>query len=113
MELQAALNKENFWNGMMVKFPKATKLFCEWIDQYKKAVSWDNLFNNYSPASPTDDEHMHMVKFHDIPYAMQQGIWIEFVMQTLHKYFEQPEYNYSLDLEQDIKTFFSEIEDLL
>lgn len=44
---------------------------------------------------------------------MQQGIWIEFVSQTLHKFFEQPEYDYCGDLEQDIFVVFNEIESMI
>jgi hypothetical protein len=103
MNLQETLTKENFWNEVMATYPNATKLFCDWIDEYKKEIEWDYLFaNGIINRKP--------IKFHDIPHAMQQGIWIEFVEQTLHQYFEQPEYEYSGDLEEDIKTVLGEIE---
>jgi hypothetical protein len=102
MKLEPTLTKKNFWNEMMEKYPKSTKSFFDWIDEYKKEVDWVNLFN----------EHLN-VKFHDIPYAMQQGIWICFVNNTLHKFFEQPEYNYQFDLAEDIKEVFGEIEPLI
>lgn len=107
MHLQQPLTKENFWNEIMKKFPKATKVFCEWIDEYKKEVNWVHLFNQEQFLVPDQ------VKFHDIPHAMQEGIWIEFVRQNIHKFFEQPEYSYSMDLEEDIKTVFAELEPLI
>lgn len=105
MHLQDTLTKENFWNGMMEKYPKATKEFCQWIDEYKKEVAWDVLF------STTDG----FPKFHDIPHAMQQGIWIAFCKTTLDNYFEQPEYmvHFNWDLEEDIETVFKELEPLI
>lgn len=120
MKLTENLTKENFFNEMMELYPLAMKLFCNWVDEYKKAVNWNVLFNNGKeknygvnlnqlPNSKTG-RYDHDIKFHDLPYAMQQGIWIEFVGQTLHHYFEQPEYQYSMDLEEDIKTVFKELE---
>lgn len=98
MEIQQNLTKENFWNEQMEKFPKSMKIFCAWIDEYKKAVNWTGLFG-------TDQ-----MKFHNIPYEMQQGIWIRFANWILPKFFEQPEYSYRFDLEEDIKIVFGEIE---
>lgn len=88
MKLEETLTKENFWNELYEKFPKGTQVFCDWIDQYKKAVGWEELFNegyskivienpggkvNYIP--PTTEAP----KFHTIPFEMQVGIWIAFV----------------------------------
>lgn len=130
MELRESLTKENFWNAIMEQFPKSTKLFCDWIDQYKESVGWDALFNaNYFDLHALDvkgnlKENGKIAsifptrtlkatvspKFHDLPYDMQAGIWIRFVNDTLSDYFEQPEYQYSFDLEEDIKIVFGEIE---
>lgn len=107
MLLQQTLTKENFWNEIMVQYPKSTKTFCEWIDAYKAAVSWDTVFNIRFPGG------VRAAKFHEIPYEMQQGIWITFARETLDKFFEQPEYTYSFDLGEDIKMVFGEIEDLI
>jgi hypothetical protein len=109
MNLTPPLTKDNFWDATMKQFPKATKEFCQWIDEYKKEVNWDILFCNQTYIKPQSS----FIKFHSIPYAMQQGVWIEFVNQNLHHYFEQPEYSYSGDLEEDIKNDFSEIEELI
>jgi len=104
-----SLTKENFFNEMQEKYPKSMGLFCKWIDDYKKAVDWDKVF----PNPYKDPRIKNPLKYHHLPYAMQQGIWIEFVGQNLHKFFEQPEYSYSGDLEEDIKTVFSEIVPLI
>lgn len=110
MQVQQPLTKENFWNEMMEKFPNATKLFCNWIDEYKEAVNWKQLFGyrKYPPHGFGINE----VKYHDLPHAMQQGIFIEFIRQKLGNYFEQIERHMSdfYDFEEDVKTVFSEIE---
>lgn len=100
------LTKENFFNEMFSTYPKACKLFCDWIDEYKKLVNWDGLFLNGSPAAK-------QIKFHDVPYEFQQGIWIRFAEETLNDHFEQPEYFYTGDLEEDIKEVFQSLENLL
>lgn len=105
MKLSSGLTKENFWNEIMNQYPNATKCFCDWIDEYKKAANWSQLFNESCHAAGKP-------KFHDIPYDMQVGIWIKFATDKLNELFEQPEYEYSGDLEEDIKTVFSEINDL-
>ena len=108
MNLTETLTKENFWNEINSTYPNACKLFCDWIDEYKAAVDWENVFNggiirvsHLITKSP---------KFHEIPYAMQQGIWIEFATEKLNEYFEQPEYQYVGDLREDIKAVFTELE---
>ncbi len=101
MELTQTLTKENFWNEVMEKYPKATKQFCDWIDEYKNAVSWNDLFRG--PA-----------KYHDLPYAMQYGIWIEYCSQILSNYFEQLEHiSDTVDLAEDINICFKEMEELI
>lgn len=68
MHIQEALTKENFFNEMMLKFPNAMKVFCKFIDDYKEAVGWNLLFGD-------------TIKFHHLPHAMQQGIWLEYLCQ--------------------------------
>lgn len=109
MILNKGLTKENFFNEMMEQYPKATKEFCDWIDDYKASVNWNSLFK---ANENTMQLHSSTYKFHEIPYDMQVGIWIAFAMDTLEHLFEQPEYSYCGDLEEDIKTVFKEIENL-
>lgn len=111
MNLRDSLTKENFWKATMEQFPKSTKLFYDWIDEYKKASNWDNLFGAHETKMNGSLVCMgYAPKFHELPYDMQAGIWIRFVNDTLPQFFEQPEYEYSFDLEEDVKTVFGEIE---
>lgn len=59
------LNKRNYWNDIQLKFPDAMKVFSKWIDEYKAKVGWTDLFPNG-------------VKFHDLPFEMQNGILARF-----------------------------------
>ena len=105
MKIKERLTKENCWNEMMELYPKATKLFCDWIDKYKEAVGWDGLFgNHFKEAAHTK------IKFHHIPYEMQHGIWIRFASETLEDNFEQPEYEPDLDFREQVKEVLSELE---
>lgn len=67
------LNKENFWNALLEKYPEAVELFCKWIDKYKAEVGWDELFNQ--AGLPNEDKP---VRFHNIPFEMQNGILARF-----------------------------------
>lgn len=121
MNLPTTLTKENFWNGMMGQYPLATKMFCDWIDEYKKAVNWDFLFNGGVEKAHYSEIQCHWSsagktaspKFHDLPYDMQVGIWIRFAEYSLNHLFEQPEYMYCGDLEDDVKIVFKEINEIL
>lgn len=72
------LNKENFFNTCMQKCPKSTQAFCDWIDKYKKANKWKQLFNSDSNWQDSDGKNAPAPKFHEIPWEMQFGILIQF-----------------------------------
>lgn len=79
------LNKANFWDALMIKYPTAVKNFCDWIDQYKKDVNWDEVFNANRPIAKWDGKEGYMSdkstvapKFHDIPLEMQYGILLKY-----------------------------------
>ncbi len=71
------LTKENFFNEMMQKYPLAMKDFCNWVDEYKQKNDWGNLFNFGTPHYAK--QGWHNTKFHDLPLAMQMGIWNEYL----------------------------------
>lgn len=95
MNIRETLTKENFWDRMMELYPNATKKFCQWIDEYKIAVGWNALFGEN-------------VKFHDLPGAMQVGIWLEYVCDRGGCTFEIENF-FEYDLGEDIEGFFKEI----
>lgn len=59
------LSKENFWNALYIKFPTATKAFCEWIDAYKAKTGWTAKAPDW--------------KFHDLPLEMQAAVINKFL----------------------------------
>lgn len=79
------LTKENFFNELHAKYPKGLQVFCDWIDEHKKKNNWNELFNvdiithpgNY-PLTKSITTHP---KFHDLPYAMQLGIILQFMQE--------------------------------
>lgn len=85
MKVKKPLTKENFWDDLYKEFPVQTQVFCDWIDEYKKAVDWNRLFNEFSWVEPEAESETNpdrkAPKFHDLPHAMQMGICIEFITQ--------------------------------
>lgn len=71
-----SLTKENFWNELMEHYPSEMELFCKWIDEYKKRVDWNKLFN------PSILIFRGPPKFHDLPIAMQAGIFMQFACEN-------------------------------
>jgi hypothetical protein len=80
-----SLTKENFWNEMEQKYPKAMKNFKEWIDKYKSEHDWGNLFN---AGMYRDQYEWHpsttAPKYHELPIAMQFGIFLEWYFNKSH-----------------------------
>lgn len=71
------LNKENFWNALHEKCPDAMEHFMKWIDDYKKEIGWDGLF-----ASGWANPLNYHIKFHDIPFEMQNGIIARYELEV-------------------------------
>lgn len=78
MQLEESLTKENFWNRMMETYPVSCNNFCNWIDTYKVAVNWLELFND---GKAWAGGVTHAPKFHDLPHAFQFGIWYAYAAQ--------------------------------
>jgi hypothetical protein len=82
------LTKEGFWVPLEREYPKAMAVFKAWIDEYKIAVDWDDLFisqnkfgvDSYKMIYPND------IKFHDLPDAMQVGIYLQYSLQSSHEF---------------------------
>lgn len=62
------LTKENYFDKLYSKYPKAMGIFCDWIDEYKSNVGWGSYINNG-------------LKFHDLPLDFQRGILYKFMQQ--------------------------------
>lgn len=84
------LTKEYFWNPLMIKCPDSVKEFCQWIDEYKKSVDWDELFGNNAPLKIRS---WAKIKFHDIPGPMQFGILLHYFRERGGCYFEVDIFN--------------------
>lgn len=89
----STLTKENFWNRMYELYPDATQIFCDWIDQYKLSVEWKSLFNSDSNWQDRHGKNAPAPKFHDLPYAMQFGIWMQFIKER------EPQRSYAISFD--------------
>jgi len=73
--------KENFWNYIERSCPKTFAKFKVWVDEYKVRVNWTNLLATYVDQDlPTKRK-----KLHEIPIAMQFGVFIQFTQELVDK----------------------------
>lgn len=77
--------KEGFWNPLSEKYPNSMKLFFNWIDNYKEENNWGDIFNE-GDSNGDDGCYRESPKYHELPMAMQVGIFLEFVEDTCNKY---------------------------
>ena len=73
------LSKENYFDAVKEKYPDAFADFSKWIDEYKKLVDWERLFNYGSPHYAKMG--WHNPKFHELPMEMQFGILARYKME--------------------------------
>lgn len=78
------LTKENFWDEIEQKYPKAMRHFKEWIDNYKAEHEWKGLFNANYNKEPWSNyiggpEVTEAPKYHELPIAMQFGIFYQYM----------------------------------
>jgi hypothetical protein len=102
------MTKEQFWNPLEVSCPTVMERFKVWIDQYKSAVNWDLYFFH------NDDDGMgesYTYKFHDLPDAMQIGIFMEFMFTTVYyeKFHPMPRRT-MVDVVEYIRRFITDME---
>lgn len=71
------LTPENFWTEMKTHYPKAVTAFGRWIDQYKVDNDWDKLFKEIATVDGLFS-YIPAPKYHQLPWAIQFGIWLEF-----------------------------------
>ncbi len=79
------LTIENFWKPLAEKYPDALAAFYKWIDEYKLKEKWVVLFNFGNPHY--SKQGWHDPKYHELPIAMQFGIFLQFVSEGIEKDF--------------------------
>ena len=88
-----SLTKENFWNSVYEKYTPQVQQFCDWIDEYKKRMDWNMLFNSDSDYQNAQGKNAPAPKYHDLPIAMQAGIFLQYVLETKREYGFQITFN--------------------
>lgn len=89
-----SLTKENFWNELNElneKYPEQMVMFTKWIDEYKERIGWDTLFAHTTHHDEVRDplaidSWKLNIKYHDLPIAMQLGIFLQYCLETPHRY---------------------------
>ncbi len=76
--MKETLTKENFWDAIEAQYPKAFKIFHDWLITYKEENDWGELFNEFGACSDNNYSEVEAPKYHDLPIAMQYGIFCEF-----------------------------------
>jgi len=100
------LTKENCFNAIYAKYPKAMDIFCKWVDKYKLENEFDILFNAGMKFRSGSVESK-APKFHELPYAFQLGMWIEFVSEQGGCEYEIDLFDF--DLAEDIEVYMREV----
>lgn len=115
------MTKEDFWNDIKEKYPTSFKRFGEWIDIYKGQNNWINLFRiEQTKHTIQNDEYGKLEgiyididpktftpKYHDLPIAMQLGIFLEYI------YERDPSSRYFLLQHWLIKDFDTDVKQLI
>lgn len=93
------LTKAAFWNGIAERHPLQMDRFQKWIDKYKMECNWHYLFGRQRrmPEKP-NDVWPSWPKYHDLPAAMQFGIFIQYALETTNGH------GFSMDLDGDFPT---------
>ena len=80
------LNNQNYFTPeWKAKYPLASEHFCKWIDEYKKRVNWNLLFNHDCidiHSGKEEDTYTVAPKFHDLPIEMQVGILMQWTVEA-------------------------------
>lgn len=109
-----SLTKENFWDTLYEKYKGEVQQFYDWIDEYKKRMNWNMLFNSQSDYQNANGKNAPSPKYHELPIAMQWGIFQQFCAENhpsgfggIESTFEHPK-----DMEQIpklIEEYFAEM----
>lgn len=83
---------EDFWDTMRTLYPHALDHFKLWINDYKRSVEWTKLFRQtiidekINPHPVTGFRAFREPKYHEIPDAMQFGIFLFYCQMTFDKF---------------------------
>lgn len=76
------LNKENFFNEMQLKYPRAMNHFYIWLEKYKQKVGWFRLFR---PLTSGGAKGFSYVNLEHLPHEMQIGIFMRYASDTFEE----------------------------
>ena len=79
------MTKANFWNVLEAEYPEQTADFRRWLSEYARREGIDRLFDAQHSADGGQIRQtvtLIPVGFHDLPNAMQIGIFIQYTVET-------------------------------
>jgi len=74
------LKKPDF-DRLRALYPNGMQAFLDWVDAYKIKNDWLLLFNSCYDFQDMNGRNAAAPKYHDIPGAMQMGIWVQFMRE--------------------------------
>jgi hypothetical protein len=115
------LTKENFWNELQEKYPVQYQKFSLWVDKYKVDNGWKGMFAphiNYGNVVRSENgevSSMEMLypKLHELPKAMQIGIFMEFASQANEVYGLDVHLLPDIDPDVELMYTYTDIPDLI
>ena len=87
------MTKANFWDKIQSEYPEEMGEFLSWLEEFKRRENWSDLFGQIGQAKPFPDGSINWadrLKFHDLPNAMQIGIFIQYTIEQGGESFFQP-----------------------
>ena len=94
------MTKADFWDGIQSEYPEGMAEFNAWIEEFRRRADWEILFNcghetNYGPGDRYEwpyksNYSRHYPRFHNLPNAMQIGIFIQYTIEQGGESFFQP-----------------------
>ena len=78
------MTKADFWDTLKAEYPDEFLDFALWIDEWKRREKWNELFGEGRLYANDVGQQLIVrnVKFHDLPNAMQIGIFIQYTVET-------------------------------
>ncbi len=87
--MKETLTKENFWDAIEAQYPKAFKIFHDWLTTYKEENGFPYHRKEllYEGKYGRDDTYTIVtMKYHELPIAMQYGIFFQWYFECVHTF---------------------------
>lgn len=102
------ITKDQF-NQLKEIYPQAHHLFLAWIDEQKKILKWNEIFNSNSDYQDMNGKNALAPKFHNLPFELQFGLLCKFI--SISKRGQAISFNFDIwDIHRLLTDMFRSIE---